>query len=79
MTNEKTFPVYAKGGFHMRDAEPIGFAKDRAEANRIVGAKVPRIHGGANRANFTISTNGVEFLKDDQGEYFVAKRKLTED
>jgi hypothetical protein len=72
----KKIPVYAKGGFKVRDQKLLGFAASRAEAHEIVRANVPTIRCGANGHDLQNTPVGVEHLRDETGEYFVPVRQI---
>lgn len=72
------FPVYAKGGFDVRNQEPIGFASTISEAAELVRAKTNDLYGTANNGKWINERHGVERLQDANGQYFVAKRRMRE-
>ena len=76
--SKQPIPVYAKGGFKVREQKPLGFAKDKQEANDIVRKNVPNIHGGANGGTFKNVVMGVELLADDEGRYYIPIRQIRE-
>ena len=75
---DQAIPVYLKGGFKMREAEPIGYAKDSAEAAAMVKEAYPLRQVAANNQSATNGPRGVERSQDDQGQYFVGRWQLHE-
>lgn len=76
--SKQSIPVYARGGFDMRQAAPLGMAKDSGEALALARARVSAQHGGANGARFVNEVERVALEHDDIGRYYVAKRVVRE-
>lgn len=74
--SKQPIPVYAKGGFKMREQTPLGFASSHEEAAAIARKHVKTLAGGANGHEWEVSFAGIALEKDDEGRYYVAKRRM---